>query len=201
MSEEILIRVRVNHDDPYDYEECTLTQDNVSFNDLLRENENYLSSLGYIKVSDVSKNISKEDVKILSKHGWVHEKTVQDREKRKVVTQEYFLVDQIAKGYYPDFKFCKVDVNNLTDSQLDQLSRSAQLVQVVDEKTVLTSSDLKKLTTKKNNIKEKNEKLKLTLQKKADKKKAKELEAAKKLLEEAGHIRNYKKIRSSKPPI
>lgn len=186
MADEILIRVRSNHDDPYDYSDVTLSQETVTLDQLIKENEELFRNLGYVKISD-AKNLDKKDIEVLKLHGWVNEKTINDREKKKVLKQDYFLVDEKPKlTFYPQVQ--KVNIEVLTEQQLDQLSTTASIVQVVEEKSVLSESQNKRLETKKRQEKERKDKQRLSAEKKAEKKKAKEIEAARKLLEEAGQI-------------
>ena len=186
MRDEILIRVRSTHDDPYEYSDITLSQETVTLDQLIQENGEYFRNLGYIKISDATK-LDKKDVETLRFHGWVNEKTIEDREKKKVLKQEYFLVDERPKVcYYPQAE--KIDIDALTERQLDQLSTTASIAQIVEEKSVLSEAQNKRLETKKRQEKERKDKQKQSAQKKAEKKKAKELEAARKLLLEAGQI-------------
>ncbi|RTK97771.1 MAG: hypothetical protein EKK64_00780 [Neisseriaceae bacterium] len=186
MADEILIRVRSTHDDPYEYSDVTLSQETVTLEQLIQENESIFRGLGYIKINDAGK-VDKKDIEILRRSGWIHEKTVEDREKKKILKQDYFLVDENPKFvFYPQVR--KVNIEELTEQQLDQLSTTAKIVQEVDEKSVLSEAQNKRLETKKRQEQERKNKKKLSAQKKAEKKKEKELEAARKLLLEAGQI-------------
>lgn len=190
MSEEILIRIKADEEyDDYEgnYVNVHLKHEQVTFQELLDENKTYLFSYHGFAMIDPKKGITKETAELLRNHGWVHKDTAVDREERKVVEQEYYLLDENGKNsYYFEPKFSKINIDNLTDDQLKQLAKSGKIVQVVSAKSILPDSQYKKLQTKKKQIEEQKTKASLTAAKKLAKKKAKEIENAKKLLEESG---------------
>lgn len=55
MADEILIRVRSTHDDPYEYNDINLSQETVTLEQLIQENESIFRGLGYIKINDAGK--------------------------------------------------------------------------------------------------------------------------------------------------
>lgn len=181
---EILIRVTSHHDDYYGDD---IKQEQVTVEQLMDEQGEYLlKSRGYAKIDPKGK-INRETVELLRKFGWVHAETAASREDKKVVEQEFYLLDEQVNNYrYGEAKFCKIDLDNLTDDQLKRLARSAKIVQCVAPKSVLPQVQYKKLQTKRKQLEDMRGRTKEMAEKKAAKKKEREIAAAKKLLEEAG---------------
>ena len=191
MAEEILIRVksRVEHD-YYDGDvgSVDLIQEQVTVDQIISEQHDYLlKSRGFAMIDPKGGKLKKETIDLLRHHGWVHAETASSREEKKVVEQEYYILDELGKQYsYSEPKIKKIDIDDLTEDQLKQLARSAKIVQCVAPKSVLPPAQYKKLQTKRKQLEEQREQAKLMVAKKAANKKAKEIAAAKKLLEEAG---------------
>lgn len=183
---DILIRVTADSDE---YNDVTMSHRETTFQELLAEQyEHTLQTLGLIRF-DTKKGITDRDAEFLRSKGWVHAETAKSREEKKTVEQEYWIVDETGSNiYYANPKFAKVHIDALTDFQIEQLSKGARLVQVVTPRSVLPSTQYKKLLTKKKQNEAKKEAAKKAVAKKAQKKKAKEVEAAKKLLAEAGEL-------------
>jgi hypothetical protein len=185
---EMLIRIKAECDTEYDGS-CGGTQmshEIVTLDQLIKENNEYFfNCFGYAVINPKSGKIDKKTADVLRSHGWVHKDTIADREEKKLFEQEYYLLDE-GNNYFGEPKYVKIDVDNLTDDQLQKIARSSKIAQAVDPKSVFSDSQNKKLQTKKNQIEEQKQKAKLSAEKKAAKKKAKEIEAAKKLLAEAG---------------
>jgi len=192
LSDEILIRVKAKHETDYDGSviETQLTQEIVTFDQLLKEQSDYaFKCRGYMLIDAKNNKIDQKTADLLRSHGWIHIDTAKSREERKVVEQEYYLLDEEGKNsYYYDPKFTKVDIDNLTEDQLKQLAKSGKIVQVVGPKSVLPATQYKKLQSKRQQLEDKKLTSKLAADKKAQKKKLAEISAAKKLLEEAGEV-------------
>lgn len=189
MADEILIRVKSYYEEDYDgsRSDVDLRHEVVSIEQLFAEQRDYMFQWrGYVMVDPKHGKIDQKTADLLRSFGWVHADTAKDREERKVIEQEYYLVDEEGKGYFSEPKFSKINIDNLTEEQLKQLARSGKIVQVVSPKSVLSASEYKKLQTKKDQLEKQKAAAKLSAAKKAEKKKAKEIAAAKKLLEEVG---------------
>ena len=182
--EEILIRVKLDHDDPYDHDSVTLIHEQVDFEMLLRERG---EPWGFVKL-DARDGISKRTEKLLRDNGWVHLKTAEDRMERKVLEDEYFIMDPDGRGWSYDPKFDKIDPGNLEEHQIKRLASGAKIVQKVAPKSVLGPSEYKKLQTQRKKIAEATAKKKATQEKRKALKKQREVAKAKKLLEEAGEV-------------
>jgi hypothetical protein len=190
MADEILIRVKAHYEEDYDGSrgDTDLRQEVVTIEELMREQPEYMFQWkGYVMVDPKNGKIDQKTAELLRSHGWVHADTAKDREERKVLEQEYYLLDEQGKqSYFYEPKFSKIDIDNLTDEQLKQLARSGKIVQVVGPKSVLPPAQYKKLQTKREQLEKQKAAAKEAAVKKAEKKKQKEIAAAKKLLEEAG---------------
>ena len=183
---EILIRVKTEKD-IYDEYDVTIVHEQVTVEQLMEEQSEYsLKSRGYIKIDPKTGKVSRETVELLRKYGWAHIETAKDREERKALEQELFLLDETVAYSYREPKFAKIDPDNLTDDQLRQLAKSAKIVQCVSAKSVLSESQYKRLQTKKKQLEDMRERAKKSAEKKAATKKEREIARAKKLLEEAG---------------
>lgn len=188
MADEMLIRVKARCEEDYDgrCSDIELNHEVVTIDQLLSEQQDYLFQYrGYALINPKNGKISKNTIDLLRSTGWIHAQTAENREERKVVEQEYYLLDEQGGNYYQP-RFVKIDIDNLTDDQLKQLARSAKIVQVVGPKSVLSESQYKKLQTKREQLENQRLAAKEAAAKKAAKKKEKEIAAAKKLLEEAG---------------
>ena len=190
MADEILIRVKAAHETDYDGS-CSgveMRHEVVTFEQLLKEQPEYVFQCrGYMLVDPKQGKINQKTADFLRGHGQVHADTAKDREERKVVEQEYYLLDEEGKhNYFYEPKFSKVDIDNLTEEQLKQLARSGKIVQVVGPKSILPPAQYKKLQAKREQLEKQKIAAKAAAYKKAANKKAKEIAAAKKLLEEAG---------------
>lgn len=192
MADEMLIRVKSRCEEDYDGS-CSgveMSHEVVTIDQLLTEQQDYLFQYrGYALIDPKKGKIDKKTVDLLRSHGWIHAETAESREEKKVMEQEYYLADPQGDGYY-DPKLAKIDIDNLTDSQLKQLARSGKIVQVVGPKSVLSASAYKKLQTKREQLERQRAAVKEAAEKRAEKKKAKEIAAAKKLLQEAGVVKS-----------
>ena len=190
MSDEILIRVKTV--DEYDSYDCDLVHEQVTFEQLLGEQCSYsLKDIGYIKINvDKSANLSKEAIKYLREYGWSHVNSAKNREEKKVLTQKYYLVDELGHSYnyssLPRFK--EIDLNDVSDDQIKQLAKGGDIVQSVTLKSILSAKDYKKLETQKKANKAKVDEAKATKKKKSKITKEKALDKARKLLQEAGEV-------------
>ena len=189
MADEILIRVKAAHETDYDGS-CSgveMRHEVVTIEQLLSEQQDYLfQHRGYALIDPKKGKIDKKTVDLLRLHGWIHAETAESREEKKVVEQEYYLLDEGGRtGYYYDPKFAKIDIDNLTDDQLRQLAKSGKIVQVIGPKSVLPPAQYKKLQTKRQQLEAQKEQLKQAAVTKAAKKREREITAAKKLLEES----------------
>lgn len=187
--DEILIRVKAHYEEDYDGSrgDVDLRQEVVTIEQLMAEQRDYMFQWkGYVMVDPKHGKIDQKTAELLRSYGWVHKDTAKDREERKLVEEEYYLLDEEGKGYFSEPKFAKIKIDDLTEEQLKQLARSAKIVQVVGPKSVLSASEYKKLQAKRDQLEKQKAAAKLAAAKKAEKKKAKEIAAAKKLLEEAG---------------
>jgi hypothetical protein len=189
MSDEILIRVKVKYDD-YDYSACDLHHEVVTFDQLLDQSGDYLlNTRGYSKVDFSKGEVDKKTIEFLKSKGWVHQKTVQDREERKVMEQEYYLFDELGQNFsYRTPMFSKIDIENLTEDQIAQLSKGGKIVQVVSAKSVLPDIQYKKIQDRRKHLDALKLKNKEANEKKAAAKRQKEIDKAKKILEEAGEL-------------
>lgn len=170
------------------YADCFLEIKNetLSLEDIVDNLEDYrLSKFGLHRIGKTkSGQFSEKTIKELKRYGWVHKDTVLLREERKVLSQEYYLLDT-KTNHTPMEKID--DLENLTDIQINALAtESKKIVQVVTNKSILPNKIYKKVQSKKRS----NEKAAKTreanrAQKEADKKK-KEIEAAKQLLLKEG---------------
>tara|TARA_Y100000034_G_scaffold8165_2_gene8926 strand:+ start:5548 stop:6129 length:582 start_codon:yes stop_codon:yes gene_type:complete len=191
---EMLIRVKAQTETPYyegDYCDPELTQEVVTFEQLLAEaNEYTLSQLGVVRVkATAGGKIDKATADKLKEFGWAHAATAQTREEKKVLEQEYYMIDHLGVNYsWNKPKFQKIDVDNLTKEQAKQLAGGARIVQAVTPKSVLSASQYKKIQTARKENAVAAQKKKATAAKRADAKKAKEVAKAKKLLQEAGEL-------------
>jgi hypothetical protein len=183
---EILIRVKAECDTYYDGS-CGVYQEVVSVEQIIKEQKSNLRYRGYVQINPDNGKIDKETADLLRGHGWIHLETANSREERKVVEQEYYLLDEGVKSIY-NSKFSHIDIENITDEQLKQLAGTGKLVQVVGPKSVLSVTQYKKLQVKRQQIEAQKLKSKLSAEKKAQKKKAKEIADAKKLLKEANQL-------------
>lgn len=185
MSDDILIRVKAIVDD-YEGTYNGMEHEQVTIDQLFKEKAHTLSSQGYLAITSKDGKIDKYSAKILRSKGWVHLETAKNREEKKVMKQEYFLLDESGKNsyhYYP--KWSKInDINNLTEYELDQVAKGGRIVQVVSPSSVLSSSDYKKVQTRIKQAEEKKSKTKAALAKKQEQIKAKQIADAKKLLAE-----------------
>ena len=189
MAEEILIRVKAHCEEDYDgsRSDVDLRHEVVTIQQLIAEQRDYMFQwMGYVMIDPKHGKIDQKTADLLRSFGWVNKDTAKDREERKVVEEQYYLLDEQGKGYFSEPKFAEIDIENLTEDQLKQLARSAKIVQVVGPKSVLSASEYKKLQTKRDQLEKQKAAAKLSAAKKAEKKKAKEIAAAKKLLAESG---------------
>lgn len=144
-----------------------------------------LTSHGYIKVGP-NKGLSKEDIEVLKDNGWVHPQTIKSRNERRELEQTFWILINSKKGYYWEQKYEQVDLDNLLDHQIEALVNGGEIVQKVQIKSVLPEKAYKRYLTAKKNKEEQEEKKKLSAKKKQDQKKAKQIELAKKILQDAG---------------
>lgn len=185
MSDEMLIRVRATYDG---YGECCeLQQETVTIEKLLSEQSEYMLEVNGFVMVDTKKGISKKTASLLRKLGWVHVETAKKREEKKVMEAEYYLYDQHGNDsqfYNP--RFSKIDVENLTYDQTQQLAKGGKIVQVVSPESVLPTAQMKQVKVKKTELEDAKTRAKVAAETRAAKKRQQELERAKKLLQEAG---------------
>lgn len=178
-----------------EYDSCSVDDikvTEVSIGDLIHAVPHYQLYLNYklVRLDAKGNKIPKEVVEYLKAQGWVNPSTVKDREERKAMEQVYYILDEKGQEsyYYRKTKFHKVDLDNLTTDDLEQLADGAKIVQVVKTKSVLPSSQYNRLTNLKKKREELAEKRKQAAEKKKEKLKQREIEKAKKILAEAGEL-------------
>ncbi len=186
---DLLLKISLKDEDYYD---CSLEHKEVIVEELLEEQGSYsLYLMGYIKIDkDKDKDLSKETVRFLREKGWSHVDSAKNREEKKVLAQKYYLIykegDSYNYGYAAMPKFSEIDLDDISDEQIQQLAKGGEIVQSVTLKSILSAKDYKKLQTKKKVNKEKADRAKAVREKKAKTTKEKALEKARKLLQEAG---------------
>ena len=192
---DVLLRIKHETDGYDDGESGTIKYEQVELIDLVKEIADYaLSNVGLMRVSAAQgKTLSPQAIAFLKQHGWVHAATVKKVAEKKVLEQEFYLLDRAAKatmglGYYRQPKFQSIDLSNITDDQIAQLANGAQIVQVVSTKSVLSDSALKKVAAKKKQKEEAAQRSKETAAKREARKKQREIEKAKKFLQEVGEL-------------
>lgn len=186
MPEEILIRVTAKSDCYNSYDVC-LSEEVVTFEQLLEENKKNISNYNYISINP--NKITKEEVKELRSHGWIHKKTAESQEEKKIATQKYYLlVEEHRNNTWDRYKQVvrEIDINDLTSQDIVDLSKSAKIIQVVTAKSILPKSEYQKVETEVQRLKEREEKAKISKAKKLAKRKSREIAQAKKMLEENG---------------
>lgn len=182
-----LLRINAKDIGDYDeYHEIELTHEEVELTTLMDQmNEYELANRGYLRVKD---KLSKQAIDGLKKLGWVHADSCKNREEKKILEQEFYILDE--KGREPLFtydpKFKKIDLDDLHDHYIVQLAKGARIVQKVSLKSVLRPKDYEKLLKEQKKLAESQKKKKETAKKKAETIKQKEIEKAKKILQEAG---------------
>jgi hypothetical protein len=187
---EVLLRVYSEHEyEEGDVDSCTLKTEQIDLSQLLRETDSYtLFQMGFITI-DPKKGLSKEAIAHLKQHGWVHASTIKSQNERKELEQKFWLMDRKGDGY-PWYKpaFVEIDLNDVSDGQIQQLASGAEIVQKVSPKSVLHNKVYQQVQTTKKAKEAAANKRKETDKKRAEKKKLKEIEQAKKVLKEAGEL-------------
>lgn len=195
--QEILLRIKSTVDYsgcyyPDDTPSSLLSYEETTIDDLINGMSDYqLGQFGIhrLKIEKSGKSLSKETKKILSDLGWRHYAHAEERHEKKVLEDKYFIMNPQGKLYsWNDPKFEEIDVDQLTDAQIDRLAKGAKIVQAVSAKSVLSTSQYQRLKDKKDKIAEAAEKKRLSKQKREENKKQKLIEKAKKLLEESGEF-------------
>lgn len=169
-----------------------ITHESVTETQIVGEmNEYTLSLLGLVRVTpDSLKKMSKIATDTLKQHGWAHVSTVKDRAEKKAMEQEFYILNEDGKPFSSyDPKFGKLDLDNLTDHNIEALANGAKIVQVVTAKSVLSEKDYDRYRRTKQKKEESAAKKKLTKEQKLAAKKQKEIEKAKQLLKEAGELK------------
>lgn len=119
----------------------------------------------------------------LKMHGWVHLSTVKDRAERKKFTDKFWIRDRI----YSHIR--QIDLDKISDHDLSNLAAGCSLMQEVETDSVLTEKDRDKVAKKK----KANEKAAAARAAKAKEaaalKEKKKIERAKKILKEAGQLK------------
>jgi regulator of protease activity HflC (stomatin/prohibitin superfamily) len=133
--------------------------------------------------------LSKETIEYLKAKGWVHPSTVKGRNERKAMEQKFWVMDKKGDGYiWSRPAFAELDLDNLSDDRIKQLADGAEIVQKVTAKSVLPDKTYQKVLTARKAKEALAQKRKENADKRAAKKKAKEIAEAKKLLQEAGEL-------------
>jgi hypothetical protein len=169
-----------------------MTHESVTETQIVSEmNEYQLSQLGLVKVTpDDNKKMSKTALDTLKQKGWVFAASVEDRAKRKEMEQKFYILNENGKPYsYYNPTFGELDLDNLDENQIAALADGAKIVQVVTAKSVLSENDYKRYQKVKKQKEEAAAKKKQTKEQKEQAKKLKEIEKAKKLLAEAGELK------------
>lgn len=179
---EILIRVKASYDCDYGDD---ISQETVTLEQLLKENSSHMKAYGYVCI-DPKNGIDQNTADFLRSHGWAHIETAKNREEEKIFEQEYYLYDVEELDYLITKRLRKIDVDNLSEYELNQLAKSGKIVQVVQPKSVLSSTQYNKLRKKQKLIEQKKDAAKKAAATRLANKKQKQIEAAKKLLAESG---------------
>jgi hypothetical protein len=154
-------------------------------------NDYELYQLGLVRVKpDADKKMNPTAINTLKQHGWVHAASAEDRAKRKELEQKFYLLNKQGSKYL--FHYTSVNEMDLDDVRDDYLkliaAGSAEIVQKVTPKSVLSEKDQKRLKTLETQKVASAKKAAEGRKAKAEAKKQKEIEKAKKILEEAGEL-------------
>ena len=187
--EEIIIRIKVDRSNPYDQSEVDLTHEVIDADVLLNELTDYdLNRKGLTRIKKTKNgNLSKKTVDELREFGWVHLETAMNREERKVLNQEYFLMDTVNKSLYRR-SFEKIDLEKLSSDDLARIASGSKIVQVVSPRSVMSGSQYQQLQKTRQNIEKASVARKLAAKRRAAMKKEQAIEEARKLLQEEGEI-------------
>lgn len=168
-----------------EYDGTSLTIDQVTPEQILAELNDYsLQQMGFLRLSAAKgKKIDEKAAAVLTQHGWVHAASVKDAVERKKLEEKFFLLD---RSYYS--KPVEVNPKSLTDYHTQRISEGAEIVQVVDPKSVMPPSQWKKIEEKRQKKIQAAEKRKLAAAEKQKKAQQKKIDAAKKLLQAAGEL-------------
>ena len=194
---ETLIRVKteveIDECDDYTYSDVvsavTVETEPVTFRRLLEERSHEAIAAGYIPIELTSGGkLNKTTVERLQKHGWVHLESVKSREDKKAMEQEYYILDPPAQRW-SDPKFEKVDLDRLSDRQIERIAGTGRIAQFVAPKSVLPTDAYARLKTHRDRKAAEAAKRQEAKKKRAEKNRQKEIEAARKLLEEEGELK------------
>lgn len=178
-------------EDSYYGSDVNLTYKQVSLSDIANNYPSELNRCGFHKIEVTNGGtFTKATEAILKQHGWIHKETAKTREDKKLVSEEYYMLDMDSyknKPYIYNPSIEVVDLDNLSEKQISNLaSGKYKIAQIVTNKSVLPDSVYKKVQDKKKKNQEEAAKRAATKKKKEQSKKQKEIEAAKKLLQENG---------------
>lgn len=181
MSDQILLRVTAVSD-PYDSDGFVseMKHEEVTFESLLKEMSGpMLAGYGLIRV-DPKKGLDKDGINTLSQYGWVNAKASERREKNIKYTDDYYMQ---GSGIY---SIRKTNLDTLKPHEIDDLAKGSILLQRVELKSVLSSAEFKKYQAAVEQIQKRTAAAAARRLANVDKRKQKKLDAAKRVLEEAG---------------
>jgi hypothetical protein len=193
---ELLLKITPLYDEGGDCGECggntyfSFKHEEVSLADLIKGLKDYeLQQYGLVRITPDSKGeFDHYTLKAMKNHGWVHAASTKDRAERKQLEQEFHLLDTVPSPYSYMNKFQLLDMDNVDGNQLEKIANGARIVQTVTPKSVLADKDYKKLQALRKKKEEAAARRKANKQANEEKKKQKEIEKAKKILEEAGEL-------------
>ena len=192
----MVILITPNYDEGDDCYECGCSRtgfvgfkhEAVTVEELVdRMQEHELHLRGLVRVKPVGGEVGGIAVNTLKQHGWVHAPSVEDRAKRKEMEQKFFILAKNSSPYSPT-TFHELDMDNLTDQQIEQIADGAQIVQKVTPKSVMSEANYKRLKAVEKRKTEAAAKKAETKKAVAEKKRNAEIAKAKKLLKEAGEL-------------
>lgn len=152
--------------------------------------ESDLYRLGLIRLTPgADGKLDKMAVTTLRKCGWAHPEAALNREEKKAMEQEYYLLDTDPNhhGYAYQYvnKLTLVDLDNIHDNHLDKLANGAKIGQIVTAKSVLPDAAYKRYQAALRRKEEAAVRRKEASKAKEEAKKRREIEKAKKILEDA----------------
>lgn len=178
--------LKIEADSSYDNEVYLNVVETSIGEELLKMPEYELESLGLIRISDAKGNFPEYSAKTLCGLGWLNAETAKKLSDKKVLEEKYYLLQNATS--YGFGKMFEIDPTTIDSYTINHICQGALIVQKVDPKSVLSESGLKQLKAYEKVEKQKKEKANKQKALREEKKKRKEIENAKKLLQEAGEL-------------
>lgn len=179
-------------DDSYSGD-CELGHKEVTLKQLLNRASDFeLQQMGLVRLAlDKTKPVTEAAAKTLRAFGWSRPDVAKNREEKKAMEEEYYILDENGKPYWMNYnpKFAKIDLDDLKDDTLIQLANGARIVQKVSARSVLKDSDYKKYLAQKKKKEDAAERAKKSKETKEQNKLKKQIENAKKILMEVGELK------------